>query len=182
MNIHVGFNGDPDEDPTQFSADVAALNRPAMCARLAFGMAECLSQLIMGGVCHKYPTLKWVVSESGVGYIPFHLETPDWYFLNEDLHKEYPEMLLPSEYFRRQMYGTFWYEKHVTRLADLYPDNFMVESEYTHQTSLTPVPGRGREIVKEPRETIIRNLSSLDPMLLRKLVSEDAARVYNLAL
>jgi predicted TIM-barrel fold metal-dependent hydrolase len=50
MNIHVGFNGDPDEDPTDFSAAVAGLNRPALCAKLAFGMAECLSELIMGGV------------------------------------------------------------------------------------------------------------------------------------
>jgi predicted TIM-barrel fold metal-dependent hydrolase len=182
MNIHVGFNGDPEEDPTDFSAGVAGLNRPAMCASLAFGMAECLSELIMGGVCHKYPRLNWVISESGVGYIPFHLETLDWYFLNEDLNKEYPEFLLPSEYFRRQVYGTFWYEKNVTHFAALYPDNFMFESDYTHQTSLTPTPGRGHEIVKGPRDTIIQNLSTLEPALLRKLVSENAARVYHVTL
>jgi hypothetical protein len=98
------------------------------------------------------------------------------------LHKEYPELILPSEYFRRQVYGTFWYEKNVTRFADLYPDNFMFESDYTHQTSLTPVPGRGREVVKGPHDMIVQNLSSLEPALLRKLVSENAARVYNLEL
>lgn len=182
INIHVGFNGDPDEDPTDFNAQVAGINRPAMVAKLSFGMAECLSELIMGGVCHRYPQLKWVISESGVGYIPFHLETLDWLFLNEDLHKEYPERLLPSEYFRRQCYGTFWYEKNVARFADLYPDNFMFESDYTHQTSLTPTQGRGHEVVKGPHDTIVQNLSDMEPGLLRKVVSENASRVYNLDL
>ena len=70
-------------------------------------------------------------------------------------------------------------QRHVDRLVDLYPDNFMFESDYPHPTSLTPTAQC--EAVKGPRETIESNLAALPGALLRKVLHDNAARVYDLA-
>ena len=70
-----------------------------------------LADLIFGGVCHRFPELKFVSVESGVGWLPFILEGFDWQWRNSGIWREHPEYeLLPSEYFRRQIYGCFWFE------------------------------------------------------------------------
>ena len=50
--------------------------------------------------------------------------------------------LLPSEFFRRQMYATFWFEQGIHRQIDLYPDNVMFESDFPIRPACRP--GRGR--------------------------------------
>ena len=39
---------------------------------------RCVADLIFGGICHRFPNLKFVSVESGVGWIPGVLETFDW--------------------------------------------------------------------------------------------------------
>ena len=73
---------------------------------------RCIADLIFGGVCHRFPDLKLVSVESGVGWIPAAMETFDWQWRNGGVRDEHPEYdLLPSEYFRRQIYGCFWFEQ-----------------------------------------------------------------------
>jgi predicted TIM-barrel fold metal-dependent hydrolase len=86
-------------------------------------------------------------------------------------------MLLPSEYFIRQIYASFWFESGVERQIDLYPDNVMFESDFPHPTSLSPGPG---SVALSPRETIEANLSNLDEITLRKVLHDTAAKVYRL--
>ena len=49
--------------------------------------------------------------------------------------------LLPSEYFRRQIYGCFWFERQgaLDAIAQ-YPDNILFESDYPHPTCQHPGP------------------------------------------
>ncbi|MGE0307102.1 MAG: amidohydrolase family protein, partial [Acidimicrobiia bacterium] len=93
------------------------------------------------------------------------------------VHKEHPEFLLPSEYFRRQIYASFWFETGIDRLIDMYPDNVMFESDYPHATSLSPGPAT---IAKTPHETINDNLADVPADVLRKLLYGTAARLYKL--
>ncbi len=86
-------------------------------------------------------------------------------------------MLLPSEYFRRQMYATFWFEQGIDRQIDLYPDNVMFETDFPHPTSLSPGPGSH---AKSPQQTIATNLAALDDATLRKVLHETASLVYGL--
>ena len=54
---------------------------------------------------------RWSSVESGVGWIPFILETMD-YELLENAPKHAAELSkLPSEYFRSNWYATFWFEE-----------------------------------------------------------------------
>ena len=103
---------------------------------------RCIGDLIFGGVCHRFPDLKLVSVESGVGWIPAASETFDWQWRNGGVRDEHPEYdLLPSEYFRRQIYGCFWFEQQVALDAIAqYPDNILFESDYPHPTCQHPGP------------------------------------------
>jgi predicted TIM-barrel fold metal-dependent hydrolase len=148
-------------------------------AKFFTGNIRCIAELIMGRICHRYPTLKFVSVESGMGFIPFLIESLEWQFLNANLFRDYPDMLLPSEYFRRQVYGTFWFEQDVAALAHLFPDNFMFETDYPHASSLTP--SVSLPYVTGPRETIANNLGDVPQELMVKLLRDNAASVYQLA-
>jgi len=53
----------------------------------------------MSGVLARYPAIKFVAVESGIGWVPFMLETMDYQFEGNSLGEEHPEFdLLQSEY------------------------------------------------------------------------------------
>jgi len=63
-------------------------------------------EVIGSGFCHRYPNLNFVSVESGIGWIPFILESLGWQWDNSGVHEEHPEFnLTPREYFLRQIYG-----------------------------------------------------------------------------
>src|ERR1700757_4116931 len=58
-----------------------------------------ISDLIMSGVLARYPTIKFVSVESGIGWIPFVLEAMDYQFHGNNVREERPGLgLLPSGY------------------------------------------------------------------------------------
>jgi predicted TIM-barrel fold metal-dependent hydrolase len=141
------------------------------------GNAAVITELCICGVCERFPTLKFVSIESGFGYVPFLLEAMDWQYKNNRGSQSRKSLPLPSEYFRRQVYATFWFEKDSLRLVDLLPDNLMFESDYPHGTSLSPGPG---STALSPRDTVAQNLAGLPEELQRKLLHDTAAKVYRL--
>lgn len=176
-NFHIGFNNEGVELDKVKSMN--ALDQAAWAAKFFTSNIDCVSDLIMGRMCQRYPTLKFVSVESGVGWLPFLVDALDWQFLNMNLYREYPDMLLPSEYFRRQIYGTFWFETDIAHYAEMFPDNLMFESDFPHMTSLTP--GELYPYVDGPRETLIANLpEDMSEELIVKLVQDNAAKVFNL--
>ena len=66
----------------------------------------------------------------------------DWQWINGDVAKEHPDYdLLPSEYFKRQVYGSFWFEKRgIDAALEAFPDNLMWETDYPHPTCQYPSP------------------------------------------
>ncbi|MCE3288516.1 MAG: amidohydrolase [Caulobacter sp.] len=112
----------------------------SMGALFSLDLAQTISQLTCGGVCHRFPNLNFVVVESGVGWIPYLLASLDYQWLNCGAHKENPEYkLLPSEFFKRQIYGSFWFEKPTLKLAIdvLGADNILYETDFPHPTSMS---------------------------------------------
>lgn len=146
---------------------------------LAFvGNALGISEIICGGVCHRFPKLNFVSVESGAGWIPTLLESLDWQWHNAGAAKEHPDFeLLPSEFFRRQVYACFWFERDmIARAAELYPDNLMYETDFPHPTSMSPGPAT---IAQHPREYAAEALTGLPPATVGKLLHDNAARVYH---
>ena len=137
----------------------------------------CIADLIHGGVCHRFPDLDFVSVESGVGYLPAVLESFDWQWRNGGVAMEHPEYeLLPSEYFRRQIYGCFWYERDMlTEALMKYPDNMMFESDFPHPTCQHPGPATPAVGVQPYLE---QALADIPDDIRTRVISSTAARLY----
>jgi uncharacterized protein len=136
--------------------------------------------LIFGGVCHRFPRLNFVSVESGVGWVPFMLESRDWQWTMVGVHDEHPEYdLLPSEYFHRQIYACFWFERGSLRAAlDLIgDDNILYETDFPHPTSMSPGPASA---ATTPHEYIRQVLGDLPDSTVRTLLHDNAAKLYRL--
>ena len=179
VNFHIGSG-----DMSIFDGAYEGAGRHANYAGFGvqFGVAnvKVIANLITGGVCHRFPNLKFVSVESGIGWIPFALEHLDWQWKNCGVPKEHPEYdLLPSEYFVRQMYGCFWFETDQVRQAiELFgADWILYESDFPHPTCMSPGPAT---TAVAPREFISAGLSGIDDASLRKVLHDNAAKLYKL--
>jgi predicted TIM-barrel fold metal-dependent hydrolase len=152
-------------------------NFARMSSMLFTGNLRCISDLIHGGVCHRFPTLRFVSVESGVGMIPGALEAFDWQWRNGGVAEEHPEFdLLPSEYFRRQIFGCFWYEEaSAVAAVQQYPDNMLFESDFPHPTCQHPGP---KTPAVEPRDYVERVFGGLPDDVMGKVLGGNAAALY----
>ena len=142
VNFHIA-SGDLDLFNVGHPDNGIHANYAAMGVSFFLANARTIAQLITGGICHRFPELNFVSVESGIGWIPFALEALDWQWQNCGVHKEHPEYdLLPSEYFKRQIYGCFWFERDsaLHALEQIGADNILYETDYPHPTSMSPGP------------------------------------------
>lgn len=100
--------------------------------------ASTMNDLLLSGILPKYPGLKFVMVETGLGWVNFCLESADYHFERYGVSEDSPEFTEPpSYYFRRQVYTTYWFEHmypfHVDTVG---ADNIMFETDYPHSTSL----------------------------------------------
>jgi predicted TIM-barrel fold metal-dependent hydrolase len=97
-----------------------------------------------------------------------------------EVRKEHPEYdLRPSEYFRRQIYGCFWFERHgLDQMLALYPDNVLWETDFPHPTCQHP--GLVNGLAERPAAYVERALSAQPDALKRKVLHDNAARLYGL--
>jgi len=139
-----------------------------------------IADLIFGGVCHRFPDLDLVSVESGVGWLPAFLEAADWQWSNGQVTKDHPEYdLLPSEYFRRQIYACFWFENEALRSTiDLVADNLCWETDFPHPTCMYPGPVNG--LAQHPRDYVNRVMGDLDETKVEKVLHSNAAKLYGL--
>jgi uncharacterized protein len=131
-----------------------------------------LGDLLMSGVLARYPDIKFVSVESGVGWIPFVLEALDYQFMGNRVQEERPEFtMLPSEYFARNVYACYWFEQIAPRrlLDKVGIDNILFETDFPHPTSLY-----GDEVHKR----IQSGLSDCDDAVRRKILWGNGQKLY----
>jgi predicted TIM-barrel fold metal-dependent hydrolase len=139
---------------------------------LFIGNARVVVNIICSGMLDRFPELKIVSVESGTGWIPFILEALD-YEMDENAPAAKQRLsLLPSEYFKRQIYATTWFEhRNLASLIDsVGEDNIMFETDFPHPTCLYP----------NPLGTAETNLRDLSPTVRRKILGENGAKLYRL--
>jgi predicted TIM-barrel fold metal-dependent hydrolase len=154
-------------------------NYASMGVSFFMGNARTLASLICGGICHRFPELNFVSVESGVGWIPFAVDSLDWQWKNCGVALEHPEYdLLPSEYFKRQIYGCFWFERDtaLSAIEQLGDDNILYETDFPHPTSMSPGPAT---TAISPRDYIQQTLGGLPETTQRKILHDNAARIYH---
>lgn len=149
--------------------------KPAIGGSMLFiNNARVVINTVFAGIFDRHPRLKMVSVESGVGWIPFILETMD-YELWENAPEQAAQLQrMPSEYFRDHWYATFWFEQNrgdVQGLIDsVGEDNILFETDFPHPTCLYP----------GPLETVAEKMATLRPESRRKIMGENAAKLYRL--
>lgn len=178
MNVSFHIGGG---DLSEIMRDDAEIGWKANFARvsvLAFmDNTRCLTEILFGGICHRFPELKMVSVESGAGWVPFALQAMDWQWKNNAVSEEHPEYdLLPSEYFRRQMYASFWFEEEgIDTALACFPDNMLYETDYPHPTCQAPGPVSAGT---HPRLYVDKVLGGLPEDTVRKVLHDTAAELY----
>ena len=133
------------------------------------GIMNSLMDIIFSGVLERFPRLKLVVVESEIGWIPFVLQQWDYYFERFREARPLPLEMRPSEYFRRQVYATFFNDAVGGQLLSWWgTDNCMWSTDYPHPNSSWP----------HSRELLEQNLGHLPMDTLRKLVRENVQGLY----
>ena len=141
---------------------------------LFIGNARVVVNMLLSGIFDRHPELKVVSVESGCGWIPFILEAID-YEMDENAPADVAKLgKRPSEYFKSNMYATFWFENNRNKLPELIEavgeDNILFETDFPHPTCLYP----------KPLDTVAEKMSTLAPEDQRKILGENAATLYRL--
>jgi uncharacterized protein len=185
INYHIGFATQQVAELMSVAAITAsreteqlAADRVERARSQAIGLmsqGEMLANILTSGLCDRFPRLKLVSVESGFGYVPYLLEALDWMWKTQGAYLTNP--MLPSEYFRRQCYGTFWFETTTLPLLSLYPDNFMFSTDFPHPISLSPGPCSPADV---PGDHIDAAFAGLDDEVTSKALHQNAEHIYNL--
>ena len=141
-------------------------------SNLFLGKAQIIGNLIYGGVPERFPDAKFVSVESGIGWIPFFLEA-----LDHQIGETAPSLasklsLTPTEYFHRQFFACFWFERiAIDRLLDVIGvNNVMFETDFPHPTCLYP----------KSNEKIRATMAKLDHATRKRIVQDNAAELYRI--
>lgn len=178
INFHTGSGG-----VSEFDKDIPeGYGRQAHFARISLlffiGNSRAISDVAMSGICHRFPELNFVSVESGVGWLPYLIEAMDWQWKNSGAFKEHPDRELPSVYFRRQIYGCFWFEQdNIKWVVDYIPDNVLYETDYPHPTSMSPGPA---SFAENPRDLMEKQFEGVPEETIAKVLHGNAARLYHL--
>lgn len=163
-------------DPSRAGADTTAAELGV--ARAAFAthitgfqvnMASVLMAVIFGGVLERYRGIRIVLGEAGIGWIPYVLWRMDaeW----EDQFKDLTLTMAPSGYWRRQCWATYQTDPVGIKLLDeLGADKIMWGSDFPHPDGVWP----------DSQEYLQKELGHLPLDVRRKIVCENAARLYGL--
>ena len=130
-----------------------------------------MANLIFSGLLDRYEKLRFVSVESGLGWIPFILETLDMQYREtgartQKLRRD------PSSYFATNFLACFWFERKnlAATIRQLGVDNVMFETDVPHPICLYPV---------DNFEAAMGDLTEAEKV---KILSGNAARVYKVDL
>lgn len=136
--------------------------------------ARIVTNLILSGLLDRWPNIKFVSVESGVGWVPGVLETLEYqlYEMCPDEAKELKRT--PREYFQDQIYACWWFESFGPRYAikELGPNNFLFETDYPHPTCLYP----------DSQRHVAEVMASLTPHERQRMLQDNGAELYNIPL
>jgi predicted TIM-barrel fold metal-dependent hydrolase len=176
VNFHIGAS------ETSFNMfGRASWPSMGMRRRLALGSSalfiensRVISNLLYSGIFERCKKLKIVSVESGIGWIPFVLESIDYEWRETGSQGEHALSMAPSEYFKKHVYGCFWFEKTApTKLIDqVGEDNVLFETDFPHPTCLYP----------NVQEYIAEVSADWSEARKRKILQDNAASLYKIPL
>ena len=134
-------------------------------------MSEVLANWIVGGVFERFPKLRVVLVEAGLGWIPFFLERLDTMKTRHGWDHYRMLRELPSFYFKRNMMATFEEDTYgVSQRHRLGVENLMWATDYPHPDSTWP----------HSQQVLDTHFRGVPVDEARLMIGGNAARVYRL--
>jgi predicted TIM-barrel fold metal-dependent hydrolase len=129
-----------------------------------------LVNLLISKILMRFPSLKVVLAESGLGWGAYLLEYTDFQATGDQLPQNGYD-LMPSELFKRQCYLVGWYDKaslHVRNYVG--SDNILWSSQFPLATSTWP----------HTREALAKSFEGVVEDDKQKILWENAAKLYGI--
>ncbi len=132
-----------------------------------------LTLLVASGTLERYPGLKFVLVEGGVGWLAWVLQTLDEMQVKRHMWAEPKLSMKPSEYFKRQGYATFGDDRVGLMTREIIGvDSLMWGSDYPHDEGTFP----------HSQDVIDRIFKDIPADEKRKIVRDNAAKLYKFPL
>jgi predicted TIM-barrel fold metal-dependent hydrolase len=134
-------------------------------------MSESLATWIVSGTLARFPRLKVVFVEAGLGWIPFFLDRLDRMYVRHGWSQMDMLPEKPSFYWHRQMAATFEEDEFgVENRHRLGVDNLLWATDYPHPDSTWP----------ESQKVLETHLRGVPVEEARQIIGGNAARLYGL--
>jgi predicted TIM-barrel fold metal-dependent hydrolase len=174
LNFHIGasFTALSFYGSANWPSNSSAAKLSLGSVMLFLNNARVVGNLIVSGMLDRHPGLNVVSVESGIGWIPFFLEALDYQIKEMDPDSVRHLSLTPVEYFKRQIYSCFWFERDqlAQTIEDVGEDNCLFETDFPHSTCLYP----------EPVSQVSTALAGASAETVAKVLGGNAARLYRL--
>ena len=145
------------------AAAFQAITRPASTVSV-------LVNLLISKILLRFPKLKIVLGESGLGWGAYLLEYTDFQATGDQLPKNGYD-LMPSEMFKRQCYLVGWYDRASLRVRNyIGSDNILWSAQFPLATSTWP----------KTQAALAQSFDGVDANDRRKILWTNAARLYKI--
>jgi predicted TIM-barrel fold metal-dependent hydrolase len=145
--------------------------RESFIALAPLGVSELIAQLIFCGTCARHPRFRFVVVETGIGWIPYFLERMDGTFRK---HRFWTKSIIPeppSFYWYRQGHATFIEDRAGVKLhQEAGVENVLWSSDYPHSDTTWP----------RSRESVEAQFAGVPETARQKIVAGNAERLYRI--
>lgn len=132
-----------------------------------------LTSLIFGGVLERFPKLMIVSAENDIGWFPHYMYRLDHAYDKFQAMLKVPLPMKPSEYIRRQLWGTFQDDAVGPATYKLFgADNYMWASDFPHTDSTWP----------NSLKVIEHDFAGVPADVTNKILFENAAKLYRIDL
>jgi len=132
---------------------------------------EPMVQMITSGVFERFPNIKLVTVESGIGWVPWCIQQMDHAYRAHHMWVRPVIPELPSMYYKRNCASTFMEEPDMVPVAANLglEDNLLWSSDYPHHEGVFP----------HSAASIQRQMNGLTESQREKILGLNAARIFN---
>lgn len=162
ISLHVGTGRDPREATGNGGAVINYV------AALSSAITP-ITQLCASGVCERFPGLRFVTVECGIGWLAWALHAMDESYAKHRFWVSPKLAMKPSEYFRRQGWCTFSDDPMGLETRQwIGSDRLLFGNDYPHHEGSWP----------HTRDVVQRTMSTLSDVERRMILGGNAAQLY----
>lgn len=129
------------------------------------------ADLVFSGMLQRHPNLKFMLSEGGIGWIPYLLERLDYTWERHRWYQNISRTDRPSDLFRKHIWGCFIDDVHgVSSREAIGIDRILIEVDYPHSDSNWP----------NSRKRIAENLVEVNDDDVHRIVELNARELLHI--